>query len=37
VAETPGTDGLMEEFEALGTAHRSADGTWTEDMRAVAA
>jgi hypothetical protein len=37
IAATPGTDGLLEEFDSLGTAHRSPDGHWTEDIRAVAA
>jgi hypothetical protein len=34
VAAKPGTDGLLDEFESLGTAHRSADGHWTEEVAA---
>jgi hypothetical protein len=34
IRETPGTDGLLEEFDALGTAHRDADGVWHEELAA---
>jgi hypothetical protein len=34
IAEAPGTDGLLEEFDALGTAHRDEDGIWHEMVAA---
>jgi hypothetical protein len=30
----PGTDGLLEEFDSLGTAHRDEDGVWHETVAA---
>jgi hypothetical protein len=30
----PGTDGLLEEFDSLGTAHRDEDGVWHEMIAA---